>query len=151
MALERRSRRTLAIRNDDAELRRMSAWFRSFAAETGFPDDRALDFELCLNELVTNVIHHAYEDDREHEIRITLEGGGEEIRATVEDDGRPFDPSRIEPPAPARSLADTRIGGWGVPIVHALADEIVYERQDSRNRLKIVSRPGGVRTSSAPG
>lgn len=126
--------------NDDAALRPLSEWFRGFARDTGVAPARALDFELCLNELVTNVIHYAYADRVDHEIRILLERKGEELRATVEDDGRPFNPLEKEPPAIPASLGDAGVGGWGIPIVRAFSDDLSYERRNGRNRFTIISR-----------
>ena len=140
MAAEPASLSSLTIRNDDRELSRLSRWFRLFAAESDIPVERAADIELCLNELVTNIIHHAYLEDRDHKIRIALERAPGEIRTTVEDDGRPFDPLKSALPEPARSLESASIGGWGIPIVRALADHIVHERVDGKNRLTVVFR-----------
>ena len=140
MAAESASPSRLSIRNDDRELSRMSAWFRGFAADSGLPADRAADLELCLNELVTNIIHHAYADDSDHEIRIALERAPGELRTTIEDDGRPFDPLNSPLPEPARSLESAQIGGWGIPIVRALADHIVHERREGKNRLTFAFR-----------
>ena len=140
MAAESVSRSHLSIRNDDRELSRMSRWLRGFAAEGDISADRAADLELCLNELVTNIIHHAYVDDRDHEIRIALEQAPGEIRTIIEDDGRPFDPLKSVLPEPARSLEKASIGGWGIPIVRALADHIVHERIDGKNRLTFAFR-----------
>jgi serine/threonine-protein kinase RsbW len=133
-------RETQIFRNCDEELRRMSEWFRCFAAESGFSEEKALDIELCLNEMFTNINHYAHQDSRvEHEIRLTLAREGRRLEAVIEDDGRPFNP--VEAPAPVfpESLADAKIGGWGIPIVRALADEVHYERRDGRNRLVIVA------------
>jgi anti-sigma regulatory factor (Ser/Thr protein kinase) len=129
-----------SIRNDDGELRVLSEWFRSFARENKVGGARARDFELCLNEIVTNVIHYAYADRGAHEIRIFVEREGEELRATVEDDGRPFNPLEKEAPATPASLEDARVGGWGIPIVRAYADDLSYERREGRNRFTIISR-----------
>jgi anti-sigma regulatory factor (Ser/Thr protein kinase) len=131
---------TRRLGNDDAELRPLSEWFRGFALDHGVGQTRALDFELCLNELVTNVIHYAYDDRGKHEIRVTLEWNGAELRATVEDDGRPFNPLEKEAPPTPRSLEASGVGGWGIPIVRALADDVSYERRDGRNRVTITSR-----------
>jgi serine/threonine-protein kinase RsbW len=140
---EQRSRENRSFRNDDAELRPLSEWFRGFASRNGITGTRALDFELCLNELVTNVIHYAYEDRGEHEIRVALERDGGELRATIEDDGRPFNPLEKPPPEPAFSLEAAGVGGWGIPIVRGFADDVSYERREGRNRLTILSRKEG--------
>lgn len=140
MAAESASRSQLSIRNDDRELSRMSLWLRGFAADSGISSDRAADLELCLNELVTNIIHHAFADDREHEIQIAVERAAGEIWTTIEDDGRPFDPLTSVLPEPARSLEKASIGGWGIPIVRALADHLVHERRDGKNRVTFTIR-----------
>ena len=135
-----RSQASRTFPNDDAALRPLSEWFREFARDNGIAGARALDVELCLNELVTNVIHYAYADRGAHEIRIVLESEGEELRATVEDDGRKFNPLEKEPPAIPRSLEEAGVGGWGIPIVRAFADDFSYEQRDGRNRFTIISR-----------
>lgn len=137
---EERSRANRSFRNDDAELRPLSEWFRQFASDNGIAGGRALDFELCLNELVTNVIHYAYADKGWHEIRVALEREGDELRATIEDDGGPFNPLEKESPAIPHSLEHAAVGGWGIPIVRALVDDLSYERRDGRNCFTILSR-----------
>jgi anti-sigma regulatory factor (Ser/Thr protein kinase) len=133
-------RRVLVLRNADPELRRMSLWFRGFAGEVGLPEAKALDVELCLDELVANVVQHAYTDGGEHEITLTLETHDGELLATIEDDGPPFDPRQAPDPERPSSLDDATIGGWGLPIVRAFADEVLYERRAGRNRVTIVAR-----------
>lgn len=128
------------FRNDDAELRPISQWFRHFARASGLSESRILDFELCVNELFTNIVHYAYADWGRHRIQVSLEHLGEEFRVTIEDDGRPFNPLEKVPPEAPTSLESARVGGWGIPIVRALADELSYERRDGRNLVAIVSR-----------
>ena len=133
-----RSREDRRFRNDDAALRPLSEWFREFARDNGIAGARALDFELCLNELFTNIIHYAYEDRGEHEILIALEREGGDLRATIEDDGRAFNPLERQPPPTPSSLEAAEVGGWGIPIVREFADDLSYERRDGRNRLTIL-------------
>jgi anti-sigma regulatory factor (Ser/Thr protein kinase) len=71
---------------------------------------------------------------------VAVEREGDELRATVEDDGGPFNPLEKEPPEVPLSLEDAGVGGWGIPIVRALADDLSYERRDGRNRFTIISR-----------
>lgn len=135
-ALPPQARAIRNFRHDDAELRRMSEWFREFARSTGFPPDRALDFELCLNELLANTIRHG-RDGAKRDVRITLEQDAPSMRATIEDDGPFFDPSTAADRPSNQTLETMRPGGWGIPIVHAFANEIRYERRDGWNRVTI--------------
>jgi len=132
-------RETQTFQTRDAELRKMSDWFRRFAAESALPEGRALDMELCLNEILTNINHYAHrESDGEREIQVTLHRQDRRLEATIEDDGLPFNPVESPEPSAPESLAQARIGGWGIPIVRALADEVRYERRDGRNRLVLL-------------
>jgi sigma-B regulation protein RsbU (phosphoserine phosphatase) len=143
--LEPSLRRSLLLHNDERELRRMSRWFRQLAAEIGLDAARTDDLELCLNELVANVLNYAYPDEKIREIRILAEGSAGDLRVSVEDDGRPFDPRTRPSPARADSLEHAGVGGWGLPIVRALAPGLTYERGEGWNRVTIhAHRPAPV-------
>jgi serine/threonine-protein kinase RsbW len=95
--------------------------------------------ELCLNEILTNINHYAHrESESEREIQVTLETQSRGLEATIEDDGLPFNPVEAPEPSAPESLAQARIGGWGIPIVRALADQVHYERREGRNRLVLL-------------
>jgi len=127
-----------------ADLREISRWTREVCAATGLTPDRALDLELCLNEVAANIIHHGYDRSgpRPFSIWLTPTEGG--VQARVEDFGRPFDPTRApERDAPA-SLTDLTVGGYGIQIVRNLAQNLRYRRDGNRNVLTFgVSRPTG--------
>jgi len=133
----------------------MSRWFRLVAAEIGLDAARIDDLELCLNELLANVLNYAYADGRAdpaekaREIRIIAEGGVSDLRVSVEDDGRPFDPRAKPSPEPPGSLDRAGIGGWGLPIVRALTKDLTYERRGERNRVTIHAQESATVTGAA--
>jgi anti-sigma regulatory factor (Ser/Thr protein kinase) len=147
--LEPTLRRSLLLHNDERELRRMSRWFRQLAGEIGLDAAKTDDLELCLNELLVNVLNYAYaaddhsddadSDDRAREIRVVAEGDARDLRVSVEDDGTPFDPRTRPSPARPDSLEHAGIGGWGLPIVRAFAQDLTYERCEGWNRVTISS------------
>jgi anti-sigma regulatory factor (Ser/Thr protein kinase) len=135
---------TRVFRSSDSELRKMSEWFRRFAAESGLPEGRALDLELCLNEIVTNINHYAYQEGAgEHDVRVTIERKDGALEATIEDDGRPFNPLDAGPLQRPESIEASQVGGWGIPIFRALADEVRYERRGDANLLTLLVRDSG--------
>jgi anti-sigma regulatory factor (Ser/Thr protein kinase) len=56
------------------------------AARLGAPSRVIEDVRLCVSEAATNVVRHAYADDK-GEIRITLEASEGELTVRVRDDG----------------------------------------------------------------
>ena len=68
--------------------RAATAWFRSLP--TGLSPSRLGDAELCLDELVTNVVRYAYEDGGGHTLTVSVvragcacyTSGGRKMRTT---------------------------------------------------------------------
>ena len=66
--------------------------------------DVVADVNVALDEVLTNIITYAYDDDRMHEIWIGFTIDEDAIEAEIVDDGRPFDPTAIPPPDRSASL-----------------------------------------------
>jgi anti-sigma regulatory factor (Ser/Thr protein kinase) len=118
---------------DRSAPRAATAWLRSVML--GLSTPRLDDAELCLDELVTNVIRYAWDDPAGHEVAVRVDRTPAELTITVEDDGRAFDPRQAPPPPPAHSLDEAIPGGRGLMLVKAIAQRLDYERRDGRNRV----------------
>jgi anti-sigma regulatory factor (Ser/Thr protein kinase) len=117
--------------------RAAAAWLRS--AASGLSESRLADAELCMDELVTNVVRHAWDEADQGPRSVTLRVGrvGGEVEITVEDMGRPFDPTAA-PIAPiAHSLDEAVPGGRGLMLVRSIAPRVAYERRGGVNRTTI--------------
>jgi len=93
--------------------------------------------DLVLEEMLLNVVNHAFDDDREHLFELIVEVSGAEIQLQFEDDGRPFDPTTAEVRQQARSIAEAVPGGLGLPLLRQMSSSMSYERVGSRNRLRL--------------
>ncbi len=105
----------------------------------GVPGPILWDLRLCLDELLVNVVHHAnLPASAGIEVRYGLDPGG--VWAEIVDAGPPFDPLSLPEPNVDAPL-DARVpGGLGIYFVRRLMDEVVYERRNSCNRLRIAKR-----------
>jgi serine/threonine-protein kinase RsbW len=135
---------TLSARNTFEDLARIQREAERLLAQHGADQDVGHRVRLAIEELVSNVIRHAYEDTRPHDIRVTVDITHDAIALVIDDDGRPFDPSgRGELPTPA-SLHDAPTSGMGLALVEQMAGPIRYERKDDRNRVTVtIPRDGG--------
>jgi anti-sigma regulatory factor (Ser/Thr protein kinase) len=124
------------LRNDLAELQRLAGWIESWARQ-GVSPDTSFAIALCLEETVANVIMYGSAEHGRLEITVELERNGASLVALIEDNGRPFDPTRVPPPAAARSLAEAKVGDLGIHLVRSFASGMAYERRDGRNRLTL--------------
>jgi anti-anti-sigma factor len=92
---------------------------------------------------LSNVVRHAFPErpPGRCDLRLHLDVLGEALRATVIDNGPPFDPVRFKPTPVASSLSESELGGWGIRLVGEMVDEMRYWRSDECNCLELVVRP----------
>lgn len=95
--------------------------------------DLAYRVTLLASEAVTNAIEHGNELDASKKVRMWLRVTPTRIELTVEDEGRGFDPARIENPLEADNLLHA--SGRGVYLMGEMADEVAYEDQGRRVRM----------------
>lgn len=135
---------SLEVRNTHEALAPASKKAERWLEEKGAHPRAVYLVLLALEELVTNCIKYAYDDAAEHTIAVELSiepgAGGPELRMTVIDDGRLFDPLQAPAPDLTAGAEDRQIGGLGLFLLREMADEIAYERRDGTNRITLTKR-----------
>ena len=130
----------LELRNRLGDLARLERGLARFAVEQRLAPRDLHSLNLVLDEIVTNLIEHAYDDEAEHAIRIRLALSDGELCVEVEDDGRPFDPLAAPPPELASEPRQRRIGGLGLHFVRRSVDALEHRREGGRNLLCLRKR-----------
>jgi len=107
--------------------------------------------QLLLEEIVSNVVRHAFHEDGRSPVRVRVGLDSAGVALSVEDEARAFDPSRhAAAPATDLPLEEWTVGGLGLHLVEQIADEIAYERRGGTNvltmRLKLRPLPVSVAT-----
>ena len=113
-----------------------AAWIRETAVRHNLAEETAFRLDLCANELLDNIVEHAYRG-REDEIGIELFLDGDAATLTVIDQAPEFDPTSRERATAPATLLDARIGGLGLQLVERFADGVCYERDGSCNRTTV--------------
>ncbi|MEO7744553.1 MAG: ATP-binding protein [Usitatibacter sp.] len=131
MATRPLQRHSLAIEGGVASAK-ASAWARALAEHAGLSEKLIYAIDLCIVELVTNVVDHAY-GESPGLIRIELDLGPAAAILTILDDGPPFDPLSVATPATPTSVEDASVGGYGIKMVRSAADACRYERRGGQN------------------
>lgn len=125
----------VTLHNRLSELERVGETVEAFGEAHDLPGKVVQALALCVDEVVTNVIAYAYDDQAEHRITLRLALRAGEVAAEVEDDGKPFNPLDAPPPDLTQSLEDRPIGGLGVHFVRRLMDGVEYRREQGKNLL----------------
>ena len=107
--------------------------------------DLAFSANLCLEELITNIITHGLHGAPDRIIQVRMSLSDEWLEIILKDDAPPFDPFK-EVPDPDFDLAleDRPIGGLGVHLVKTLMDDAHAHYDGSGNlivMLKTTRRP----------
>lgn len=134
---------SLTLRNHTSEVTRLVDRLEAFGAEAGLPPDVTFRLTLSLDEIVSNVIRHGFDDDAEHQILVTLTVADGHVTATVVDDGSAFDPREAPLPNLDAPLEERQAGGLGMHLVRETMDEIDYRREDGRNVLTVRTSVAG--------
>jgi anti-sigma regulatory factor (Ser/Thr protein kinase) len=138
-SLGREPQASLTVGSELGELARVSAWVHDWAEGQRLPPRVALNLDLCSTEVVTNIMTHASIQGAQN-IFLRLGWQGQDVALEVEDECGEFDPRQVPEPAPATSIQDARIGGWGIPILRRFSDGLRYSHHDGRNCLTLLFR-----------
>jgi sigma-B regulation protein RsbU (phosphoserine phosphatase) len=124
----------VVISNDLGELERLAGQVDEFVERHGMPERIAFNLNLCLDELITNIISYGYSDDHYHEIHVRFVLDNGVLMTEIMDDGSEYNPF-IEAPEPdlALEVDDRPIGGLGVFLVKEFMDRTDYRRENGRN------------------
>jgi len=109
----------------------------AYCRRSGVPSDVAGEMRLAIEEILANLIAHAWPEGGLHEAELQLLVADGELVCEVTDDGLAFDPRVHESPQLDAGLDARPIGGLGLVIVRDTADRIEYSRQDEVNHLKL--------------
>jgi serine/threonine-protein kinase RsbW len=129
--------KNITIINQLDQLEYLADTMEMISGEWDIPMNIALNLNLVLEEVVTNIIFYGYDDKDEHEININLSYKDNIIKVRIEDDGREFDPLQAPEPDMEKTIEESKIGGLGIHFVRTIMDDINYLRLDNKNRLTL--------------
>jgi len=130
----------VVITNAITDMAKVVEFVDRFGAAHGIPGEVSNAFNLCLDELLNNVISYGYDDRNTHEIRVELTMEDGVLTAEITDDGKPFDPSSAKLVVADRKLHSRAPGGLGILFVKTLMDELHYARKGGLNIVRITKR-----------
>jgi serine/threonine-protein kinase RsbW len=115
-------------------------WVASIAADLNLPEPLAFDMQVCLEELMSNIVLHGAKGSAKDpaetlSIAITLEALPERLVMTVEDNGRPFDVAKAPARPIDRPLEQVQPGGLGIQLIKNFTNSLAYSRTESGNRV----------------
>jgi sigma-B regulation protein RsbU (phosphoserine phosphatase) len=118
-----------------SELEKVAAAIDRIADEWDLPSKVAMQVNLAVEELFTNIVFHGHADDpAEHSIGVVFSRTDRTLSVVIADDAPPFDLLvQAKAPDTELALADRAVGGLGIHFVKSIMDRVEYERRDGKN------------------
>jgi anti-sigma regulatory factor (Ser/Thr protein kinase) len=117
----------------------VDAFLGEVCAAAGLGRETGLRLTLLIEELFTNTVVHGHGADSEAPVRIECEVAPGRVALTYEDTGPEHNPfARVIAPDADAGVEERLVGGLGVLLVSAMAQQVEYRRAGDRNRISLV-------------
>lgn len=110
-------------------------YVENLAQRSGINGKRLIQLSVALEEVVVNIINHAYGQKGRGDILVGFDDQAEAVVVSLSDTGLAFNPLEAAEPDVEMALLDRPIGGLGIMMVKKLMDEVRYERRNNENIL----------------
>lgn len=130
----------LVIKNQMIEFTKVAREVSEIGVKHALGQETVNDLTLILEEIISNVILHGYDDPAVHDIEIAITINGNLVRMTVVDDGKPFNPTTAEQPNLDVPLEERDDGGMGIYLVKRISNDMAYARRTDKNILTIIKK-----------
>jgi serine/threonine-protein kinase RsbW len=121
-----------------AEVAKTSVWVERLASDFAIPLNVQLAVNLCLEEVLTNVIRHGYGGGSDASIVVHFSTpGADSFVFIVEDEAPRFNPLEAAELPAIHPSDEIRVGGQGIRFLRRFADSLEYEATPTGNRLRM--------------
>ena len=119
-------------------------WVNTIAADQKFPEQLVFALQVCLEELLTNIVRHGGAKSSGDlsevpvpplNVEISISTGDQRVSMTVEDNGKPFDVVNAPAHRIDQPLDEVQPGGLGIQLIRNFASSIAYEQAGLGNRV----------------
>lgn len=121
-----------------------SQWLQDICREGGVPQEALDRLDICLNEVMANIVSHGGTGVKSHPLRLELVfrefDSSPAADLTISDAGVVFDPTVTRLRPLSASLEEAQPGGLGIIMLRDNADALDYQHINGLNRLTISVR-----------
>jgi len=133
----------LRVAADRRELQSIRQAVAEAIGVSGFPVAFTNRILIAVDEAMTNIIEHGYDDLAEGEgvIEVTVDVDPDTCTISIIDEGESFDPRTLTDVDIQRHVAAGKSGGLGVFLIRKIMDVVDYHHETGlHNRLTMVKR-----------
>lgn len=127
----------LILQNEISEISKLPSFIEAIGEELELPPSLTFNFNLVLEEAISNIIFYAYPNQTGKEISVQAATVANSLVFTLTDSGQAFDPTQVEDDDITLSAAERPIGGLGIFLIKQIMDKLEYRRTDGKNILTL--------------
>ena len=128
----------LTLRSQIADLALVPPWIEHLASEYAISASTQFAMNLCLEEVLSNIIRHGYANKPDRPITVRFaEIDHKSSMLVIDDEAAPFNPIAADEIPFEETLEGNRIGGLGLRLLRNFATTINYESTPTGNRLSL--------------
>jgi len=131
---------SIQIENTLSEVNRLILMVEEFGEKNYLPPETIFDISLSLDELVTNIVSYGFKQGEKSKISIEIAITEDEVAIELIDNGIEFDPTKSVDPDITLPIEERKIGGLGIFFVKQKMDDILYERKNNQNVIKLIKK-----------
>ncbi len=128
-------KKSLKVSNQLPELEKIVLFLEALSVEWQVPMKVNLELNLVIEELFTNIVFYAFDDNLPHPVTIDIEMPAENtIIIRISDEGKPFNLlEKSTDELVNQSLEERKIGGLGIHFVKEMMNRVEYQRKNDKN------------------
>ncbi len=129
---------TLTIPSATRCLRKVRQFVTQHARQAKLTDHHTNALILAVDEACANVIEHAYQQDPDNELTITMTIESTRVVVKIRDHGLPFNREDYQRPNVVELSRKRRSGGLGVDIMRRMMDQVEYSARENMNEVRLI-------------
>ena len=119
-------------------LAEISNFVKKFAKSNSFDGLALYTIETAVDEACSNIIEHAYGEENNGDINISIDFIDNGLVIIIKDRGKPFDPKKIKKPNLSDHLEEREAHGLGLYMMKQWMDEVHFEFKKQENVLTMI-------------
>lgn len=131
---------SISVQASTEHLSEVRDFVAKHATNCGFKKQDVADIRLAVDEAYTNIIKHAYKNDKQKSVDIELSYNSNKLWISLLDTGDAFDPSSYSQPDVRKKIKEKKRGGVGVYLIKKLMDDVEYRTEGSVNEIRMTKR-----------
>lgn len=129
----------LVVANDTRHLILVRDFVSRLIRQSRLPKDEENKIILAVDEAVTNIIEHGYDEGADGSIEIEVEADESQFKVMIRDTGRLFNPECVPDPDMREHVQRGYKKGLGIFLMRQIMDEVRYRFKDGvKNELTLV-------------